>query len=100
MKYRKGEFEFEDQDEDQGTTVFYRRKPIGTIFSMVESSGRYCFRLGCDSRRTPRTYRGRLRAARALRVIETLKQQAQKEKLSIDEVIVRAWDDKPHTAPS
>lgn len=99
MKYKEGEFEFEDTDEE-GTRVFYRRRPLGSIVSMVEPSGRYCYRLGCDNRRQPRTYRGKVRAARALKIIDVLKQSAQKEKLSLDEVIVRAWDQKPHSAPS
>ncbi len=99
MKYKEGEFEFEDT-QGEGTKVYYRKRPIGTIVSMMEASGRYCYRLGCDRRRKPRTYRGKVRAARALRVIETLKQEANKKKLSLDEIIVRAWDEKPHSAPS
>jgi hypothetical protein len=99
MRYKEGEFEFEDTPND-GTNVYYKRRQIGSIVSMVESSGRYCFRLGCDSRRKPRTYRGRIRAAQALRIIDELRKTAGREKLGIDEVIVRAWDRKPHSAPS
>jgi hypothetical protein len=99
MRYKEAEFEFEDQEEYE-TLVFYRRRPIGTIVTMIEPNGRYCFRLGCDPRRQPRTYRGRIRAARALRIIDDLKQMAEKKKLSMDEIIVRAWDAKPNSAPS
>ena len=99
MRYKEDEFEFEDLEEHT-TRVFYRRRPLGTIVTMIEPSGRYCFRLGCDSRREPRTYRGRVRAARALRIIDSLKRAAEQKKLSLDEIIVRAWDEKPHSAPS
>jgi nitrogenase subunit NifH len=99
MRYKEGEFEFEDVP-DKGTSVFYKRRGIGTIVTMVEASGRYCFRLGCDSRKHPRTYRGRIRAAQALKVIDDLKKTAKAERLSVEEVIVRAWDHKPQTAPS
>ena len=99
MRYKEGEFEFEDQD-DGSISVYFRRHRLGTLESMVEASGRYCFRLGCDSRRTPRTYRGRVRAAQALKIIDDLKRAAAREKLSLDEVIVRAWDQKPQSAPS
>lgn len=99
MRFKEGEFEFEDQ-EQHTTLVYYRRRPLGTIITMVEPSGRYCFRLGCDDRPHPRTYRGRVRAARALRIIDDLKRTAEKKNLSLDEVIIRAWDEKPHSAPS
>jgi len=99
MRYQEGEFEFEDVP-DEGTRVFFRRRKIGTIYTTVEPNGRYCFRLGCDSRRQPRTYRGRVRAAEALKVIDDLKRVAKRDNLSIEEVIVRAWDEKPQTAPS
>jgi len=97
MRYQEGNFEFEDVP-NEGTTVFFRRRKIGTIFTTVEPNGRYCFRLGCDLRRQPRTYRGRLRAAEALKIIDELKKSAERDKLSIEEIIVRAWDKKPGAA--
>jgi hypothetical protein len=99
MRYKDGEFEFEDQG-DYTTLVYHKRRPLGTIVTMIEANGRYCFRLGCDARTHPRTYRGRIRAAQALRVIDELKRLADKKKLSLDELIVHAWDAKPHSAPS
>lgn len=91
---------FEFQAEGDETIVLEGKRKLGTIVTMVEASGRYCFRLGCDTREEPRTYRGRVRAAEALRAIDELKRQAKESKLSTDELIVRAWDAKPHTAPS
>ncbi len=98
MRYKEGDFEFEDGEVE--SLVFHKRRQIGTIVTMVEASGRYCFRLGCDNRKTPRTYRGKTRAAQALLVIDGLKKEATRGKLKLDEVIIRAWDTKPNSAPS
>ena len=67
---------------------------------MKEQSGRHCFRLSCDSRREPRTYRGRVQAAEALLMIDDLKRAAKKHRWSIDELIIRSWDDKPRASQS
>lgn len=98
MKIKEGGFEFRTEGDE--TAVFKAGKRIGTIVTMLEVNGRYCFRLGCDERSEPRTYRGRVRAAQALLVIDKLKKEAKRRKLELDEVIVRAWDAKPHTAPN
>ncbi|MBM3999098.1 MAG: hypothetical protein FJ297_06070 [Planctomycetes bacterium] len=98
MRYKDGEFEFEDGETE--IRVFHKRRPIGTIETMVEASGRYCFRLGFDRRKKPRTYRGRVHAAQALLVIDSIRKEASRGKLAIEEVIVRAWDTKPSSAPS
>lgn len=97
MKIKEGGFEF--RDDPEGTLVFQGRRCLGRIITMKEASGRYCFRLDCDTRRHPRTYRGRVRAATALKVIDGLKRQAEKEKWSTELLIVKSWDEKPHTAP-
>ena len=86
--------------EDDETQVFKGKRDLGTIVTMLEASGRYCFRLGCDSRKEPRTYRGKVRAARALEIIDNLRREATKKKWELDELIVNAWDSKPHTAPN
>lgn len=86
--------------EDEATRVFKGRREIGTIVTMLEASGRYCFRLGCDNRDEPRTYRGRVRAAKALLLIDELQKTAKKKKWGLDELIVHAWDAKPQTAPN
>ena len=87
-------------DREDETIVYKGRRELGTIVTMLEASGRYCFRLGCDTRDEPRTYRGRVRAARALLVIDDLRREASKRRWDLDELIVRAWDAKPHTAPN
>ena len=98
-KKKEGGFEFVAGNEDD-TKVYKGRRELGVIVTMLEASGRYCFRLGCDNRDEPRTYRGRVRAAKALKVIDDLKREASKRKWEIDELIVRCWDSKPHTAPN
>ena len=98
MRVKEGGFDFEPREEE--TAVYRGRRCIGTIVTMIETNGRYCFRLGCDRREHPRTYRGRVRAARALQIIDALKREAKKRRMSLDEVIVRAWDDKPQSAPN
>jgi hypothetical protein len=84
----------------QATEVFLGRRSIGTIVGMKEQSGRHCFRLACDSRREPRTYRGRVQAAQALEMIDDLKRLAKQGRWSIDEIIIRSWDDKPRASQS
>jgi hypothetical protein len=92
-KFKEGRFEFRQTTED--TTVYYRGRCLGKITSMLEASGRYCFYLECDTRREPRTYRGRDKAAEALLIIDTLKSQAKKERWSMETLIARAWESKP-----
>ncbi|MHB8862373.1 MAG: hypothetical protein ACYC6N_08210 [Pirellulaceae bacterium] len=80
------------------TEVFLGRRAIGTIIGMKEQSGRHCFRLACDSRREPRTYRGRVQAAQALEMIDDLKRLAKQQHWSVEEIIVRSWDGKPRAS--
>ena len=82
------------------TEVFLGRRSLGAIVGMKEQSGRHCFRLACDSRRRPRTYRGRVQAAQALQMIADLKREAKKHRWSIDELIIHSWDDKPRASQS
>jgi hypothetical protein len=82
------------------TEVFLGRRPIGSMVGMKELSGRHCFRLACDARREPRTYRGRVQAAQALEMIDDLKRRAKQERWSVDETIIRSWDVKPRASQS
>jgi hypothetical protein len=82
------------------TEVFQGRRCIGTIVGMKEQSGRHCFRLAVDSRRHPRTYRGRVQAAQALQTIDELKRLAKKHRWPIEELIIRSWDGKPRASQS
>lgn len=95
-KLREGKYLF--QVYPAKTDVFVGRRLIGTIVGMKELSGRHCFRLACDSRREPRTYRGRVQAAQALEMIDGLKRQAKQQRWSVDEIIVRSWDEKPRAS--
>ena len=96
MSIKEGGFTF--KGTTTGYVVYYRRRSIGEIVTQKESNGRYCFRLGCDNRKRPRTYRGKTRAAEALKVIDALARQASKGRWSTETLIVQAWDSKPHTA--
>lgn len=98
-KRREGGFDFIAGDDDE-THVFKGKRELGAIVTMLEANGRYCFRLGCDLRDEPRTYRGRVRAARALLAIDDLQREAKKKKWDMAQLIVQAWDNKPHTAPN
>lgn len=80
------------------TRVFRGRNELGAIVGMKENSGRHCFRLADDSRRQPRTYRGRVQAAEALQAIEKLTRQAKRERWSPEELIIRSWDGKPRAS--
>jgi hypothetical protein len=95
-KLREGGFLFHVYPAE--TEVYLGRRAIGTIVGMKEQSGRHCFRLACDSRREPRTYRGRVQAAQALEMIDELKRLAKQQRWSVDEIIVRSWDGKPRAS--
>ncbi|MCA9263121.1 MAG: hypothetical protein KDA60_04710 [Planctomycetales bacterium] len=83
---------------ESGYEVSLRGKKLGSILPTKETTGRHCFILGHDARKTPRTYRGRIKAAEALLEIDKLKAEAKKKKLDIDQVIIRAWDIKPRAS--
>lgn len=95
-KLREGNYLFQVYSDK--TDVFVGRRLIGTIVGMKEQSGRHCFQLACDSRREPRTYRGRVQAAQALEMIDDLKRQAKQHRWSVDEIIIRSWDEKPRAS--
>ena len=97
-KLREGEFVFHVYSNQ--TEVFRGSRSLGAIVGMKEQSGRHCFRLACDSRREPRTYRGRVQAAEALQMIDDLKNLAKKKRWPVEELIVRSWDDKPRASQS
>lgn len=97
-KLREGEYLFHVYRH--ATEVFLGRRPLGRIVGMREPSGRHCFRLACDARREPRTYRGRLQTAQALEMIDDLKRRAKQERWSVDQIIVRSWDTKPRASQS
>ena len=109
MRMVEGGFEFRDTETANVTEVRKGKKLLGRIRTMKEASGRYCFRLESDNRSKSkvRTYRGRPRAARALELIEKRKREAKKAGLlkdgfneqHFDLMIMKAWDEKPHTAP-
>jgi len=96
-KTKDGEFEFREGDDCW--VVYVRGKKIGELVTMREVNERYCFRLGMDNREYPRTYRGRVRAARALKIVADLIEQSKEERWSKEELILNAWDSKPATAP-
>ncbi len=97
-KLREGGFNFRVYPTE--TDVYMGRRLLGTITGMKELSGRHCFRLACDSRREPRTYRGRVQAAEALLMIDDLKRAAKRRRWSVEELIVRSWDGKPRASQS
>ena len=92
---KEGGFIFHDDPE--GAIVTYRGRKLGKIVTMYEASGRHCFRLGCDTRREPRTYRGRVKAAEALKILDRLARQMKKEDWSVEELVIRSWDVKPRS---
>ena len=95
MALKQGGFVF--KDTPTGAAVYQRGRKIGEIVTMREASGRHCFRLGFDKRKVPRTYRGRMKAAEALKIIDGLKQQAKKQKWQAEQLIINAWDTKPQS---
>ena len=96
MSVKEGGFEF--VEEGDGFVVFFRKQELGRIVTMLEASGRYCFRIVWDTRPDPRTYRGKVLAAKALHLIDGLKRDAKSNRLSQEELIIRSWDSKPKSA--
>ncbi|MCR9115490.1 MAG: hypothetical protein NXI22_00910 [bacterium] len=86
---------FDFQTDKAGWRVVHKRRSLGTIVGMKEPSGRHCFRLGCDTRKTPRTYRGKQKAAEALLALDELKRNANRYKWNIETIVLRAWDHRP-----
>ncbi len=83
---------------EKGYQVIAKGKAIGEILPMKEATGRHCFYLGCDKRKTPRTYRGKIKAAEALETIQKLITDAKKKKWSEEVLIINAWDDRPRAS--
>lgn len=83
-----------------GFDVFYRGRRLGEILPAKEASGRHCFYLGCDDRDEPRTYRGKQKAAEALRIMSKLASDAQRRHWSAEKLIAMAWDQRPRASES
>ncbi len=82
---------------DGGYEVRRGRTTLGTIHPLREPTGRHCFRLGFDTRKNPRTYRGKEKAALALAELNVLAKAA--EKKPTEQIIIEAWDHKPASSP-
>lgn len=95
-KLREGGFTFHVYAKE--TLVFRGRRELGAIIGMKEKSGRHCFRLAVDGRNKPRTYRGRVQAAEALSAIDQIVRDAKKHHWSPQELVIRAWADKPRAS--
>lgn len=95
MTNTEGGFKFTQLPD--GWSVSYRGRELGTIHPCKESNGRHCFTLGFDQSKNPRTYRGRLQSAEALKLIDSLKRDAAKRRWPLEVLITRAWATKPQT---
>lgn len=87
--FEEGGFTF--LPNERGYTVRQRGRELGDIVTMQEPTGRYCFRLGFDQRRSPKTFRGRIAAAEALKVITGLAREAERKRWPLRVLILRAW---------
>lgn len=86
---------FEFRETPHGAKVYFKHKHLGEIVTWREANGRHCFRLGCDVRKTPRTYRGRLNAALALLSIHEMAAKARRHNWPAEKLILEAWDARP-----
>ena len=96
MAKAKSKFTFKPLDTGYG--VVLKGKKIGEIMPMKEATGRHCFYLGCDKRRSPRTYRGKLKAAEALETMSKLIAEHQKKKSPLEILIINCWDERPRAS--
>ena len=92
----KSKFKFEPLDV--GYKVIVKGKKLGEIKPMKESTGRHCFYLGFDTRKNPRTYRGKIKAAEALEAIDRLLNNQKKKRWTEQALIVNAWDERPRAS--
>ena len=81
---------FQFAPTDRGYVVFVRGRELGEIVTVRERNGRYCFRLGFDRRRRPKTFRGRIAAAEMLRNVNDLMRAAENGNWSLEVLILRA----------
>lgn len=95
MVIKEGGFEF--RPTSNGHAVHYKKRMIGEICTHQEPNGRHCFRLGIDTRKDPRTYRGKVTAAEALLALDELTREAKGESWSLQDTILRAWERTPST---
>ncbi len=82
----------------RGYKVTLRGKDLGNIIPTREPTGRHCFYLGYDTRKNPRTYRGKVKAAEALLALDQLKTNAKKNKWKTELLLINAWDDRPRSS--
>lgn len=87
------QFRFERMKK--GYKVYLRGKMLGEILPSREPTGRHCFYLGIDRRRSPRTYRGKIKAAEALESLDKLLTAAKKKKWKPEVLLINAWDERP-----
>ncbi len=80
---------------EHGLKVLVKRRELGEIITHQEPNGRHCFRLGPDTRESPRTYRGKVIAAKALLTLDEILKTGQAEKLGLAELILHAWERIP-----
>jgi hypothetical protein len=83
---------------ESGYEVYYRGESLGVIKPMKEATGRHCFYLGIDTRKSPRTYRGKSKAAEALHTIHRLVATAKIKKWPQEMLVVQAWDERPRAS--
>ena len=86
---------FRFESVKNGYKVYKRGKFLGEIIPSREPTGRHCFYLGLDRRKTPRTYRGKLKSAEALEAIDKLISDAKSKKWKPEILVVNAWDYRP-----
>lgn len=86
---------FRFESVKHGYKVYKRGKLLGEIIPSREPTGRHCFYLGLDRRKTPRTYRGKLKSAEALEAIDKLISDAKSKKWKPEILVVNAWDYRP-----
>lgn len=79
----------------KGYKVFLRSKLLGEILPSREPTGRHCFYLAIDKRKTPRTYRGKIKAAEALESLNKLVTTAKRKRWKPEVLLINAWDERP-----
>ena len=89
---------FKFKPTETGFDVYVRSRLIGEILPAKEASGRHCFYLGCDDRKEPRSYRGKIKAAEALQVIDKLRTDSKKKRWSLEKLMIMAWDERPRAS--
>lgn len=83
---------------EEGYEVYTGKTRLGVILPSRERGGRHAFYLAASTRKKPRMYRGKEKAAKALHEVSKLLAESKKQKWTKEQLVISAWDSRPTVA--